>query len=474
MTQPRTPLTKLLLLFTVLLNLTGSLSAATINVPGDSATIQKAINGASDGDTVQVAAGTYTENINFNGKNISVIGAGPDLSIIDGGAAGSVVTCDSGETSTTVLDGFTITNGSASSGGGMLNASSSPTVTNCTFSGNTATNSRGGGMYNTSSSSPTVTNCTFISNTATYGGGMYNSSSGPTVTNCTFSGNTADYNGGGMFNRSNSSPTVTNCTFSGNTANYPNGGGMYNGYSSTPTVTNSILWGNSPDEIYNDSLSTVTVSFSDVQCGLPSYTVDGGGNIDADPLFVDADGPDNTAGTEDDNLYLQDSSPCIDAGDNAAVPAGISFDLNGNPRFIDLPDSPDTGNGTAPLVDMGPYENMGLCVGDDTSGDSDGDGICDNLDACSGFDDNLDADGDNVPDDCDLCPGFDDAIDIDTDGVPYGCDTCTGFDDNGPDSDGDGTPDACDVCSLPGDINCDGIVNLLDLALLAHHWMEKI
>jgi parallel beta-helix repeat protein len=473
MTQPRTPLTKLLLLFTVLLTLTGSLSAATINVPGDYATIQGAIDGASDGDTVQVAAGTYTENIDFKGKNISVIGAGPDLSIIDGGAAGSVVTCDSGETSTTVLDGFTITNGSASSGGGMLNASSSPTVTNCTFSGNTATNSRGGGMYNTSSSSPTVTNCTFSSNTATYGGGMYNSNSSPTVTNCTFSGNTADNNGGGMFNGSNCSPTVTNCTFSGNTADN-NGGGMYNGYSSTPTVSNCILWGDSPDEIYNDSLSTLTVSFSDVQGGLPSYTVDGGGNIDADPLFVDADGPDNTAGTEDDNLYLQDSSPCIDAGDNAAVPAGISFDLNGNPRFMDLPDSLDTGNGTAPLVDMGPYENMGLCVGDDTSGDSDGDGICDNLDACSGFDDNLDADGDNVPDDCDLCPGFDDAIDIDTDGVPYGCDTCTGFDDNGPDSDGDGTPDACDVCSLPGDINCDGIVNLLDLALLAHHWMEKI
>jgi hypothetical protein len=187
---------------------------------------------------------------------------------------------------------------------------------------------------------------------------------------------------------------------------------------------------------------------------------------------VDADGPDNTAGTEDDNLRLSSSSPRIDAGDNAAVPAGISFDLDGNPRFKDLPFSPDTGNGTAPLVDMGPYENISLCLGDDASGDSDNDGICDNLDVCSGFDDNLDADGDNVPDGCDLCPGFDDAIDYDTDGVPFGCDRCQGFDDNGPDSDDDGTPDACDDCSLPGDINCDGIVNLLDQALLALHWLE--
>jgi hypothetical protein len=245
---------------------------------------------------------------------------------------------------------------------------------------------------------------------------------------------------------------------------------MYN-HNSSATVTNCILWGDSPHEIYNEG-SLLTVSFSNLQGGLPANTVDGGGNIAVDPLFVDADGPDNTAGTGDDNLRLSGGSPCIDAGDNAAVPAGISFDLEGNSRFVDSFISPDTGNGTAPLVDMGPYENMGLCVGDDTSGDSDGDGICDNLDACSGFDDNLDADGDDVPDDCDLCHGFDDAIDLDTDGVPYGCDTCTGFDDNGPDSDNDGEPDACDTCSLPGDHNCDGIVNLLDLSLLALHWLE--
>jgi hypothetical protein len=46
----------------------------------------------------------------------------------------------------------------------------------------------GGGMRN-SSSSPTLTNCTFTSNSADYGGGMYNSSSSPTLTNCNFCGN---------------------------------------------------------------------------------------------------------------------------------------------------------------------------------------------------------------------------------------------------------------------------------------------
>jgi len=214
--------------------------------------------------------------------------------------------------SSAVLDGFTVTGGNANGGGtddgggGMFNYDSSPTVTGCTFSGNTAnrygggmynyyyyspmvtnctfsgnTASFGGGMYNSLSSSPTVTNCTFSGNTAHYGGGMYNDSSSPTVTGCTFSGNTADY-GGGMFNDYESSPTVTGCTFSGNTASL--GGGMYN-HSSSPTVRNTILWGDTASsgaEIYNsDTSSTPTVEHSVVEGG---YT--GGTNIiTADPLL---------------------------------------------------------------------------------------------------------------------------------------------------------------------------------------------
>ena len=98
----------------------------------------------------------------------------------------------------------------------------------------------------------------------------------------------------GLAIASASSPTVANFTFSDNTA-ADDGGGMVNYSDSNPTVTNCILWGDSPDEIYTSNTSTITVSFSDLQGGLPpANTVDGGGNIDADPLFVDADGPDNT------------------------------------------------------------------------------------------------------------------------------------------------------------------------------------
>ena len=215
-------------------------------------------------------------------------------------------------------------------GGGMFTSNGSPTVTNCTFSGNSA-RFGGGGMVNWGSSSPTVTNCTFIGNTAKHGGGMFDviggGASGPTLTNCTFSGNSAwNGNGGGM-NNYNSSSTITNCTFSGNSASL-GGGGMYNRVDSSPTVTNCILWGDSAPsgpEIFNDETSSATVSYSDVQDGWSGL-----GNIEADPLFADADG------------RLLPGSPCIDAGDDSAVL--VATDLDGNPRIVGL------------AVDMGAFE----------------------------------------------------------------------------------------------------------------------
>ena len=106
----------------------------------------------------------------------------------------------------------------------MYCSGSSPTLTGCTFTNNSASYG-GGGMYNTGS--PTLTDCTFANNS---GRGMWNQSGSPTLTNCTFANNP----NGGMYNYY-SSPTLTNCTFEGNSASY--GGGMRNIYGS-PTLTN--------------------------------------------------------------------------------------------------------------------------------------------------------------------------------------------------------------------------------------------
>ena len=255
---------------------------------------------------------------------------------------------------------------SASDGGGMYNrGGSSPTITNCSFSGNTADND-GGGMYNFFSTAPTITDCTFGLNRAVSGngGGMYNDqSSDPTVTNCTFAGNQSMTGEGGAIFNINSSLTLNNCILSGNVA-LLTGGGIYN-LASFSTVTNCILWDNAPDQFYD--LGFPTVSSSDVQGGWLGV---GSNNIDADPLFVDADGPDDIIGTDDDDLRLLPGSPCIDAGDNTAVPVGTTIDLDGNPRFVDDPCTADTGipDGANPIVDMGAYEFQGR------SCDLDGDG----------------------------------------------------------------------------------------------------
>jgi parallel beta-helix repeat protein len=222
----------------------------------------------------------------------------------------------------------TFSSNSARYGGGMANRGlSSPVVTNCTFSHNSASDG-GGGMYNSDSSAPVVTNCTFSGNSAGKGAGMLNGYSWPVVTNCTFSENSASWYGGGMSNDAYSAPVVTNCTFSGNSAAWW-GGGMVNYTGSLPAVTNSILWGDSPSEIYNDYGGGSAVSYSDIQSG---YL--GEGNVDADPLFVDA-------ATRD--LHLQPGSPAIDAGLDSYV-VGVTTDLDGNPRIMGA------------SVDMGAYE----------------------------------------------------------------------------------------------------------------------
>ncbi|MDZ7704660.1 MAG: choice-of-anchor Q domain-containing protein [Trueperaceae bacterium] len=294
-----------------------------------------------------------------------------NVTFSDNSASGS--TTDNGGAmfntgSSPTLNNVTFSGNSASGRGGtMYNSGSSPALNNVTFSGNSASD-RGGAMYNNNSSSPTLTNVTFSGNSASFGGAMYNADSSPTLTNVTFSDNSASDNGGAMYN-STGSPTLTNVTFSGNSAN-DDGGAMYSNYSSSPTLTNVILWSNTATNGGNQIFQNrgiLTINYSIVQGGSDGISLfnsgsstysSGTGNLNADPLFTDANGPDNISGTADDDLSLQACSPAIDAGDNTAI--SLATDLAGNSRNVDDTGVDDTGNGTAPIVDIGALEFQGV------------------------------------------------------------------------------------------------------------------
>ena len=252
------------------------------------------------------------------------------------------VVISAGEVGMACIDGFTITGGNAvtggsisvngqiiefNNGGGMYNRSSSPTLTHVTISGNSAIFD-GGGMYNFSSS-PTLTNVTISGNSVANsdGGGMWNWSSSPTLTNVTISGNSAGNDGGGMYNAS-SSPQIRNSIISGNTAT-SGGNNVYNFTSSTPQYYYSLVQRNSGTGATWDS-SLGTNSGNNLPC-------------DADPLFV-APQLASAAPTLLGDYRLQPTSPCINAGNNAHLPAGITTDLGGNPRIV------------FNTVDLGAYE----------------------------------------------------------------------------------------------------------------------
>jgi predicted outer membrane repeat protein/parallel beta-helix repeat protein len=210
-------------------------------------------------------------------------------------------------------------------GGGMYCKYGSATVTNCTFSNNSAPDF-GGGIYS-EGGSLTITNCTFNRNSVEYyGAGICSVGVGVSsiLTNCIFIGNSAGA-GGGMLNGGNA--TLTNCTFTGNSAG--EGGGMWN--YGIATLTNCILWGNTASRGLQAELgesSALNISFSCIESGQAGIydpyqgLVWGAGNIDVAPCFADPCNADyhlqSEAGRWDPNqndwVYDTNTSPCIDAG----------------------------------------------------------------------------------------------------------------------------------------------------------------
>jgi parallel beta-helix repeat protein len=128
-------------LLAIVLLVSSTSAQTTIHVPADVSTIQGAIQSASNGDTVLVAAGTYRENIDFLGKAITVEGASAATTILQGGSApGAVVRFISGEGRSSILSNFTIQDGvpaAVPDAGGILVYRASPTIRNNIIQKNT-------------------------------------------------------------------------------------------------------------------------------------------------------------------------------------------------------------------------------------------------------------------------------------------------------------------------------------------------
>jgi parallel beta-helix repeat protein len=291
-------------------------------------TIQHGLNSAYNGDTVLVAEGTYSENVLWPAKNgITLIGSGEENCIIDGGSLASVMRFEEDLggiiDTTTLIRGFTITNGYAqggypqNNGGGIYCFESSPTLMNVTVTGNSSFT--GGGIYCWSNSNPLLKDVTVTGNsTDLYGGGIYCYESSPDLSNVTITGNSASDAGGGFYCYNNSGPTLTNVTISDNMASDA-GGGFYCASFSGPSLMNSIFWNNLPQEIYFFGFHepcSITVSFSDIQGGEAEIETNGNGtvyweegNLDSDPLFCNPDSGDYT---------LAANSPVFGLGEGGA------------------------------------------------------------------------------------------------------------------------------------------------------------
>ncbi len=227
-------------------------------------------------------------------------------------------------------------------GGAIKNDTSHPDIVNCTFRNNIIASLSelypSGGAIDNEESSPLCTSCLFIANEANYGGAVGNwiCDCDPVFVNCNFYGNTAQH--GGVLWVSNDYGTshiqFINSTLAGNFANNGSAISCTQGYfkqqlPSYVDVNNCIFW-NSGDEINNEDGSSISITYSDIEgCGGSgagwdtTIGIDGGGNIDVDPLFADPCNGDyrlqSQAGRWDANSqsWVTDTntSECIDAGD---------------------------------------------------------------------------------------------------------------------------------------------------------------
>lgn len=262
----------------------------------------------------------------------------------------------------------------AGDGAGLYNADGAPTILRTVFEGNVATGD-GGGLMNVASDTLAVS-AAFVNNSALRGGGWFEFGGAPALTNVLFAGNEVAQSGGGMFIDGAAGPLVAHGTFSENLA-AALGGGVRVGDLSTLTVVNSIFWNNASSSLSTTDAQvdvspggSVLASFSiiaddDPGAGTIPFGGADAGISDRDPRFVNP---------QTGNYRLKPTSPAVDAGSNADVPADAAdldadadtdeltpLDLDGLPRFV------DADGAAAARVDLGPFEFDGCRGNFDTN-----------------------------------------------------------------------------------------------------------
>jgi len=262
----------------VLIGLPVGVSADTITLnaggTGDFATIQAAIDdaGTQNGDVIELQQGTYTgsgnRDVDFGGKDITVRSTDPNdadvvgNTVMDCQAQGRGFYFHNGETSSAMVAGLKIINGSAERGGGIKTSGASPTISRCVLYGNSANQgtSRHGGAICVfgEDDTPRIEYCEIASNTATGGGGIAIHGS-PEFVECAIHSNSATGNGGGLWVEGTTSITVWYCTITGNSA--AAGGGLHFGNGAS-TASGCIITANTASSsgggiVANGNLCTI-------------------------------------------------------------------------------------------------------------------------------------------------------------------------------------------------------------------------
>ncbi|MFL6107345.1 MAG: beta strand repeat-containing protein [Marmoricola sp.] len=220
-------------------NLNSCLSAAT---PCATVTGVLAKSTFGTGDTINVAAGTYTDRPAFTAKTANVVGAGAATTIFNGSNAASTMTANIGNTATLTLSNLTLTGGKAANGGGLAITTGKVVLNGVNVTSSTATNAGGAVALLPAAGTLTITGGTMSGNSATTGGGAIYNAGTLSMTGTTLSGNSSA-SGGALYEQTSGNASITNGSIASNTGTSV-AGGIYN-VGTALSVNGTSITGNS-------------------------------------------------------------------------------------------------------------------------------------------------------------------------------------------------------------------------------------